>query len=322
MKLKYLILAVLLMLSGNAVLAQTSRNVFSFTDSLMRNSRIGRAGKQMPRPVEINYSAWEPLPSDGTRPDRFASDEQDFVLYLLDRGLKEDALTLLAQPFFVPSDTLDYLRGLALFEDHRFDAADRWFSASSLEPSLFYASSAKAFVGRGRLAVPRLESYEGRYGELRDLQLGGLALLDGNTEGYRACSAAFSYADHTLAESERALDEIARSLESHRSKHPWAAAVLSTVLPGAGQLYAGSLGEAVSSFVTVGALGAVTAANWHKYGAKSWRTIAAGTVCAAFYIGNIYGAWVSVGIHEQQFKDETSAMLMYHIYIPVRNVFR
>ena len=142
---------------------------------------------------------------------------------------------------------------------------------------------------------------------------------------YIISSLPFLTADYKYAQGEgfeRVLDDIARTMAAHRNKSPLAASALSAVLPGAGQLYAGSLGEAVSAFLTVGSLAGITAASWHKYGLKSWRTIVPGTICSIFYIGNIYGAYISVDIHNQEFKDETSAMVLYNIHIPLRNIYR
>lgn len=310
------------MLAFESLPAQQVRGVFSFADSLMRNSRIGRAGKQHFTPVTVKPSLWTPQDHDASLAPRYATDERDFVYYLINRNLTQDALVLLAQPSLVPSDTLSFLRGLALFDDLQLEAADRWLSASSLEPALFYDVVAKAHLGYPAQAQQRLESYSGRRSELASLQMAGLDLLQGDVEKYGFHAASFTYSDFNLTESERALDNVAKSVASHRDKSPLAAALFSTLLPGAGQLYAGNTGEAFSAFLTVGALAGITAVNWHKYGFKSWHTIVPGAIGSVFYIGNIYGAYVSVDIYNQEFKDETSAMVLYHIHIPLRSIYR
>ncbi|MBQ4285442.1 MAG: hypothetical protein II720_03175 [Bacteroidales bacterium] len=319
---KVRILLAVLLLAGSILRAQPARGPFSFADSLMRHSRIGMAGRQHMKPVAVRPSIWEPKEYDPSLGVVYASQESDFVMYLLDRGLRTDALTLLARPCLVPSDTLAFLRGLALFDDLQLEGADRWFSLSSLEPALFYSTVAKAHLGRGAEAVPALKSYGGPYKELSDMQLAGLALIRSDMPAYREAASRFTYSDYNLTESERAIDAIAASMEKRHRKSPLAAAAFSALLPGSGQLYAGSLGEAVASFLMVGAMGGITAVTWNKYGIKSWRTIVAASTTALFYIGNIYGAYVSVGIQQQQLQDETSAMVMYHIHIPLRSLFR
>lgn len=302
--------------------AQHVRGVFSFADSLMRFSRIGTAGKQYVKPVPIKPSVWTPEAYDDSLQPRYAADQRGFVNYLLDRGLRDDALVLLAQPDMVPSDTLSYLRGLALFDDLQLEAADRYLSASSLEPALFFDVVTKAHLGLHGEARTILSSYQGNKSELKHLQLAGISLLEADVNGYNAAAAGFTYSDFNLTDSERALDDIARTIAAHPKRSPLAASALSAVLPGAGQLYAGSLGEALSAFLTVGSLAGITAANWHKYGLKSWRTIVSGSICSIFYIGNIYGAYISVDIHNQEFYNETAALVLYNIHIPLRNIYR
>lgn len=309
------------MLAFESLPAQHVRGVFSYADSLMHNSRIGRAGKQHFIPVAVKPSVWVPQERDASLAPRYASDECGFVYYLINRDLTRDALELLAQPSMVPSDTLSFLRGLALFDDLQLEAADRWLSASSLEPALFYEVVAKAHLGNPAQAQRRLETYSGPRSELACLQMAGLDLLQGNVGKYRAHAASFTYSDFNLTESERALDNVANSVASHRDKSPLAAALFSAFLPGSGQLYAGNTGEALSAFLTVGSLAGLTAVNWHKYGVKSWRTIVPGAIGSVFYIGNIYGAYISVNIYNQEFKDETSAVVLYNIHIPLRSIY-
>ena len=319
------ILLCFLLLCSTISNAQAVRGPFSFADSLMRNSRIGHAGRHAIESVVIKPSVWQPISQvtfEGSMNPRYASREADFIYYLLERRLRTDALVLLAQPDFVPSDTLAYLRGRALFEDLQLEAADSYLSSSCLEPALFYSVVAKAHLGRTDEAASALKNYAGPNKELASLQLSGLSLLQGDVAACRGYASDFTYSDYALTDSQRALDDIAKSLAGRRSKSPFGAATMSAVLPGAGQLYAGSLPEALSAFLTVGALGTVTALTWHKYGAGSWRTILAGSAFLSFYIGNIYGAYVSVGLHASEFNDETSALVMYHIHIPLRSVFR
>ena len=321
MKRIFTIFAALLLFTG-ILGAQPVRGIFSFADSLMRNSRIGTAGREPFKNITIKPSVWEAAPYDKSIPARYASDEQGFVFYLLDRGLRQDALTLLAQPCYVPSDTLSYLRGISLFDDLQLVAADRYLSSSSLEPALFYDVVAKAHLGLYDDASAILKSYKGPRQELCALQTGGISLLRGDTAAYSDAASHYTYSDYNLTESQRVLDDLAERISSHHDKSQLAAGIFSALLPGAGQLYAGSLGEALSAFLTVGSLAGITAVNWNKYGLKSWRTIVSGSLCSIFYIGNIYGACVSVGIQNQQFQDETQALVLYHIHISLRGIYR
>jgi hypothetical protein len=96
----------------------------------------------------------------------------------------------------------------------------------------------------------------------------------------------------------------------------------SALVPGAGKVYAGRVGEGVAAFLTVGSLGAVTAENWSKHGMKDWRTIVSGALCATFYLGNIYGSYMSVSIERDERLAAENTLVLYHLHLPLRSIFR
>ena len=153
------------------------------------------------------------------------------------------------------------------------------------------------------------------------MQNAGLALVTGDRAAYADASARFTYADYRLAESEKALSELAGSL-NRKAKSPWLAAGLSAIVPGAGKIYAGKTGQGVASFLAVGSLAAITAEQWKHNGIGNWRTILAGSLCTVFYIGNIYGSWMSVSVNLQEVNDETKALVLYYLTVPLHSFFR
>ena len=304
--------------------AQKVRGIFSLSDWVTRNSYLGHAGRQYLKPVPPKPSTFEPLAFDATLPAGDIVADSEFVLDLLDRGLREDALVLLGEGNYAPSDALSYYRGLALFDDRQFQAADQWLSSvtgSLSEPALFYDVVAKTHLDAAGEALAALSEYSGDYGELAALQKSGLALIQGDLDAFRAYSEAFSFNDYRLSESENTLKGIAASLEKSR-RSPVLAALMSAVLPGSGKIYAGQTGPGVASFLAVGSLAAITAEQWSHHGLKDWRTIVAGSLCGIFYIGNIYGSYVSVSIQRQNIQDETKALVLYNISIPLGSFFR
>ena len=84
----------------------------------------------------------------------------------------------------------------------------------------------------------------------------------------------------------------------------------------------GKTGEGVAAFMTVVPLAVITAEQWKKNGPAHWGTILSGALFSLFYIGNIYGSYVSVGIQEQVVGDEVKALVMYNLHIPLRSCFR
>ena len=304
--------------------AQKVRGIFSLSDYLTRNSYIGHAGRQYLKPVPPKPSTFEPQAFDPSAPVWNIGADGDFVLDLLDRGLREDALILLGEGNYAPGDSLSYLRGLALYDDRQFQAAEYWLSMVNgplSDPALFYGNVARVHLDRPFDALKALSRYEGPYSELASLQRAGIALMLGNVSMFQEESELFTYSDYRLSESEKAIKDLSESLKKSQ-KSPWLAAGLSAVIPGAGKIYAGQTGPGVASLIAVGSLAAITAEQWKHHGAKDWRTIVAGSLCGIFYIGNIYGSWVSVSIQSQKIQDETKALVLYNISIPLGGFFR
>ena len=319
-----LVLPALMLLFSITSHAQKVRGIFSLSDWVTRNSYIGHAGRQYVKPVPPKPSTFEPLAFDPSAQAGNIGADGEFVLDLLDRGLREDALVLLGEGNYAPGDSLSWLRGLALFDDRQFQAADQWLSSVTgplAEPALFYATVAKTQLDAIDPALEALDNYSGGYSELAALQKSGLALVKEDLNAFGKYSEAFAFSDYRLTDSENTLKGIAASLEKSR-RSPALAALMSAVLPGSGKVYAGQTGPGVASFLAVGSLAAITAEQWKHHGAKDWRTIVAGSLCGIFYIGNIYGSWVSVSIQRQNIQDETKALVLYNISIPLGSFFR
>ena len=320
-----IVVSALALLVGVSLHAQKVRGVFSLADWITNTSYLGHAGRQYIKPVPPKESKFEPASFDPGLPVRRIGDDADFIGYLLDRGLRDDALTLLGEGNYAPGDSLNWYRGLALFEDRQFLAADQWLTQVGgplAEPALFYGNVAKIHLDRPFDALLAFKGYDGSNTEMAALQRAGLALITGNISMYKESEMAFTYADYRLAESEKALAELSASLAGQRSRSPWLAAGLSAIVPGAGKIYAGKLGQGVASFLAVGSLAAITGEQWKHNGIGNWRTILAGSLCAVFYIGNIYGSWISVSIHQQEVNDETKALVIYNLTVPLHSFFR
>lgn len=259
--------------------------------------------------------------------NNWISKDYDFVLYLIDNDMKADARSLVAQERWQPSDTLTYLLGWTEYNLRELESAVRRFEAvppgsAFFEKALFYQVASRAHLGDYDTGVRLLDQYRGPHPEVRSLQRSGLALLQDDPEAYRKASEGFSYKDYALEAAERALDDIYRERYETRAKSPLLAAAASAVIPGLGKIYAGEVGEGVSSMLVIGALGAITAEHWKKDGLKDWKTIVPGLVCAVLYIGNIYGSYMSVSIHNLHLKDAQNTAVLYHIHIPLRTVFK
>ena len=325
-----ILLIVLSILASHCVFGQVP-GILGLPDRIMSSSRIGRVSSRNTPTVIAVDTATVVFPSFGTKS---VSQDYDFFKYLSDNDLKQDAKTLL-QGAYAQSDTLDFLRAKVLFADNKFYQASSLFSrvpsSSSFGPEAFYyrivalSSLGEYDLASGLLnspSLPKLFSAGGPYAELSSLQAAGLALLKGEKDEWARRSASFTFDDYALLESEKVLSDISINRFESRGKRAGIAALASTFIPGAGKVYAGRLGEGVAAFMTVGSLGAITAENWKKHGLKDWRTILAGSLCATFYLGNIYGSYMSVSIEKDKRIANENATIIYHLHLPLRTVFR
>lgn len=261
-----------------------------------------------------------------TAQKKAVSSESDFVDYLIGNGMAEDAVLYLSRDVFNASDTLEYLRGWADYSaKHLEDAAEHFSRVASdshyFDKSLFFNVISNAHIGRFDRCTELLDSYSGPFQELRDLETAGIALLRDNPEDYQRAAVRFSYGQFSMKESEEELDRIFKERYCSKGKSPSMAAAASALIPGLGKIYAGELGEGLSSLIVTAAMGAITAENWVKYGPTNWKTLIFGTLGAAFYIGNIYGSYVSVSIHNNDIRNAQDTAVLYHIHIPIRNCF-
>lgn len=307
------------------------RGILGFPDRVMSSSRIGKvSSREVPKVPEADTSRLQ-FPAAGEKP---VSKDFDFFNYLIDNELGQDAKTLVLGSY-APSDTLDFLRAKVLFSDLKLHQAsdlfgkvpsDSPFGAESFYYRVVSLTSAGEYDRAAGLlssaSIPARFSEGGPYAELTALQEAGLALLRGKEDEWTRRSSAFTYGDYALTESERVLSEIGQRRFSGKSKHAGVAALASAVIPGAGKVYAGRIGEGVAAFLTVGSLGAITAENWVRHGGKDWRTILAGSLCATFYLGNIYGSYMSVSIENNDRITAENTAIVYHLHLPLRTVFR
>lgn len=104
------------------------------------------------------------------------------------------------------------------------------------------------------------------------------------------------------------------AIPNYKKKSPVLAAAMSAVIPGAGKVYAGDLRSGVSTFIIVGALGAIVAESAHKLGWNDWRTISLSSVLGLFYIGNIYGSAITVSVVKNTYQDAQKATLLFGLH--------
>ena len=88
------------------------------------------------------------------------------------------------------------------------------------------------------------------------------------------------------------------------SRSPFLAGVLSTVVPGAGRLYTGRVGDALTSLIIVSLTGWQAYDGFRRDGLSSAKGWTLGTLSGIFYVGNIYGSVISARVYNHHVADE------------------
>ncbi len=87
-------------------------------------------------------------------------------------------------------------------------------------------------------------------------------------------------------------------------RSPLFAGFLSTIVPGAGRLYTGRFGDALTSLITVGITGWQAYDGFSSDGLSSVKGWTLGTLCGIFHAGNIYGSVISAKVYNRHVADE------------------
>ncbi|RKU30821.1 hypothetical protein C6497_03865 [Candidatus Poribacteria bacterium] len=88
------------------------------------------------------------------------------------------------------------------------------------------------------------------------------------------------------------------------TRSPLFAGFFSTILPGAGRVYTGRIGDALNSVFIIGISGWQAYDGFQRDGLSSIKGWTLGTICGIFYVGNIYGSVVSARVFNDRIADE------------------
>ena len=253
-----------------------------------------------------------------------AEKDFEFIRYLLGNNMKEEAQTWAKRDFldrdYLPQslDTINFLRGWVFYSNRSLDQAVDLFDRVGEESyfkssSVFFSSLSNAYKGEYERSYYNLKKYEdllAPYSELYAFEQAGYSLLMRDFDLYEKYRESFSYSSYILSSKERELDSVFHSLKNYKRKSPLLSACLSAIVPGLGKIYAGSLGEGVSSFITVGSFALIITENWIRHGLENWKTILFGTIGSIFYIGNIYGSYISVKLNYDTFNEKQNFSIL------------
>lgn len=260
------------------------------------------------------------------------TDDELFATYLVNSRLYADAILLIGRKNIEASSNPNlfrYLKGWSHYYLKQLDsAAITLGSVGECSPvylkSRFYSAYCWAHHGDLESAIAITQSLADTtpiMNELRVTQLAGYNLLGRDLEGFTSNASHFTGNHYQFAENQMILNDLHDEIAGFKSKSPLAAGLLSAVVPGLGKVYAQRYGSGLSSFLTVAILGAITWENYRKDGLTSTRTIAFGSLFTLAYSANIYGSVFSVKAYRDDFNQKMDHRILFHLHIPLRNVF-
>ena len=255
-----------------------------------------------------------------------------FVNHLVNIGDFKEALFLLDSTDCSTnqvSDSVYYLRGWSLYSMMRLSASSENLikvapSSSFYLKSHFFAAYNYSHLGNYKEAILELKNIEvttQKQTSLKNYEIAGIQLLNGDTAGYDELIKHTDISFYEISESATVIQKMSESIKNHKSKSPFAAAILSGIIPGSGKFYAGKKGQAISAFISTTGLGIVSLENYRKRGLKSFSTIAFGTAFAFSYVANIWGSVLTVNILETEYRDNVKNTILFNLHIPLRNFF-
>ena len=101
------------------------------------------------------------------------------------------------------------------------------------------------------------------------------------------------------------------------NKNPLIASVLSAIIPGAGKIYTGDIGDGIFTFLTTGVFTFLAYDNFKaEHNFRGWLFSG---LAVMFYGGNIYGSFASAQIHNARIKYEFNLQL--DSFIKLKNYF-
>ena len=147
-------------------------------------------------------------------------------------------------------------------------------------------------------------------------------MLEKDIPTFDSLAKSFDYSFYAISEEQKSLKLYADTLRNYPKRSAVVAGVLSAIIPGAGKVYSGKLGQGLAAFLEIAALGGATAEYYFRSGPESAGFIIFGTLFSLFYVGNIWGSALSVHVNRNDFYQRIDNNIMVDLHIPLRRIFR
>lgn len=259
--------------------------------------------------------------------------ELPFIEHLINKGYYNEVLHLIDSDSLKygqeRQDSLNYFKGWAYYSLKNLEQSTRSLlnvgkASSFYMKSRFFAGYNQVFLknyAEARKIIGEINLQDETTLSLVNFELSGIDMLHGNwsaaTEHLKQVNPTIATINQQVAN----LGQICMEQETHRSKSPLLAGVMSGIIPGSGKIYAGKTGEGIAAMIATTGFGLIAWENYRKLGIGNMKTIFFGSIFAANYVSNIYGSVVSVRIIKNEYQDAIHNQILFQLHIPLRNIF-
>ena len=259
--------------------------------------------------------------------------EIPFVRHLVNKGYYKEAIFLIDKNTFncqtQQQDSLNYYHGWAHYSLKNLRKSTTSFlkvrtASPFYHKSHFFAGYNLLFLENypnAREIFTRMSIQQEPHLSLLNFELSGMEMLRGNWQQGKKQLELVNREHAILNQQVVALEKIYKEHESHRSKSPLMAGIISGIIPGSGKIYAGKTGAGIASFIGTVGFGFIAWENYRKLGIGHAKTIIFGSIFAFNYVSNIYGSVISVKIIENEYKNAVHNQILFQLHVPLRNFF-
>jgi hypothetical protein len=255
-----------------------------------------------------------------------------FLNYLMESKQFDDAIFLSRQLISLPAYqnyAPAYYTGFAHYNLRQLDSA-AWYlgqvpqQSNHFMKSRFFQGLSLAYLNKNKEATQvfsGLTPQDSLLLELQAFEKAGMALLQKEYAMFDTLSKQFTYRYYPYSKQESSLLDYRQQLQKVKRRSPVVAGLLSAILPGAGKVYAGQLGQGVAIFLQNSIFALQAWEGYRKDGPRSARFLIYSGLFTVFYIGNVWGSVLSVQIKRQEMYERINNQILFDMHIPLRTIF-
>ncbi|MCK5821511.1 MAG: hypothetical protein KAH17_06480 [Bacteroidales bacterium] len=228
------------------------------------------------------------------------------------------------------ADSLNFYRAWAMYNLKRVSEGVENFRKVSSDSrlfnrSMFFSAWSLAYLGRyddARHDLSQIKNPDKIEKELLRIQNSGLYLLSSQADSALLALNSLSNQNTVYSDQIELLKEYTLEIMDFRPRSMAISGLLSTIIPGAGKIYAGEKGTGIGSFLLLAGLGGIAVENILKSGIVSWNSIIFTSLFGVFYLGNIYGSIISIKTYRERFYEGKEQAIVATLLIPLRDYYR